>query len=89
MSSCKPLSESNIAFGAVVQRMRVARGLALEAMATDLGLRLAEFVDIERGAHRLPIDLIFRVAELLECRPGDLVRSAEELVQVLQVSRPG
>lgn len=81
MPSNNQLSELSIAFGVVVQRLRVERGVAREAMATGLGLQVKELVDIERGAHRLPIGLIFRVAELLNCRPGDLLRNAEELVR--------
>lgn len=36
---------------------------------------------IERGEHLPSLTIVFRLAEVLECRPGDLLNRTEELLR--------
>ena len=69
---------SAIAFGIAVREMRLARGIAQEALAASAGVERSHMGKIERGEHAPQLGLIFRIAVALECRASDLVGAAED-----------
>jgi len=59
-------------FGANVRRVRQARGMTLESLATEAGLAYSYMGGIERGQRNPSLDVAERIAEALESDPATL-----------------
>lgn len=55
--------------------MREARGLSLDALATEAGTTNQQVSLLETGKRRLTVDWLLRLAEPLKCHPWELVAS--------------
>lgn len=55
--------------------MREARGLSLEALATEAGTTNQQISLLEVGKRRLTVDWLLRLALPLKCHPWELVAS--------------
>lgn len=62
-------------FGKNVRRERQANGLTLEAMADEVGLAYSYLGEIERGRKNPTLDVVERIAEVLETDPLELLRA--------------
>jgi transcriptional regulator with XRE-family HTH domain len=62
-------------FGANVRRVRLKRGMTLEALATEARLAYSYMGGIERGQRNPSLDVAERIAKALECDPITLFRS--------------
>ena len=56
-------------FGENVRRVRRARGLSLEALAHEVGLAYSYMGQIERGQRNPTLDVVERIAEVLQAEP--------------------
>jgi len=61
-------------FGRNVRRVRQDKGLTLEAMADEVGLAYSYLGEIERGRKNPTLDVVERIAEILEIDPIELLR---------------
>lgn len=61
-------------FGRNVRRVRQDKGLTLEAMADEVGLAYSYLGEIERGRKNPTLDVVERIAEILEVDPIELLR---------------
>ena len=66
-----------LAFGQTVREMRLAGGIAQEALAALVGVERSHFGKIERGEHAPHFALIFHIAAALGCKASDLVKATE------------
>ena len=65
-------------FGKNVRRERQAKGLTLEAMADEVGLAYSYLGEIERGRKNPTLDVVERIAEVLEADPLELLRARRQ-----------
>ena len=71
------------AFGVVISRLRVQKGLTQERLSGLAGIARSHLVALENGEKTVKLDTMWRIADALEIRPSDLVcrteaESAEE-----------
>lgn len=66
------------AFGAVIARLRVRRGLTQEAASGLAGIARSHLVMLENGRKTAKLDTLWRIADMLGVRPSELVRFTEE-----------
>lgn len=62
-------------FGANVRRVRQERGMSLEALAHDVGLSYTYMGQIERARRNPTLDVVERIATVLEAKPLSLLGS--------------
>jgi transcriptional regulator with XRE-family HTH domain len=60
-------------FGARVRSHRVALGWSQERLALECGLDRTYVGSVERGERNIALDNIWRLADALGVRPGDLI----------------
>lgn len=81
-----------------IRVIREARGISLEALATEAGTTNQQVSLLETGKRRLTVEWLLRLAEPLKCHPWELVASdlprpplAEEirLIARFQALTPG
>ena len=65
------------AFGVVISRLRVEKGLTQEKMSGLAGIARSHLVALENGEKTVRLDTMWRIAEALEIRPGELIRRME------------
>lgn len=66
------------AFGVVITRLRMRRGLTQEAASALAGIARSHLAMLENGRKTVKLDTLWRIAEALGTRPSELVRLAEE-----------
>ena len=62
-------------FGKNGRRERQVKGRTLEAMADEVGLAYSYLGEIERGRKNPTLDVVERIAEVLEADPLELLRA--------------
>lgn len=73
-----PPSPIQIGFGVALRRRRLAAALSQEALAHAAGLHPTYISLLERGINAPRLTVIESLAEVLGCRPYELVKAAEE-----------
>jgi transcriptional regulator with XRE-family HTH domain len=63
-------------FGENVRRVRKERGMSLEALAHEVGLAYSYMGQIERGQRNPTLDVVERIAEVLDAQPLMLLTPA-------------
>ena len=66
------------AFGAVISKFRVQKGLTQESLSGLAGIARSHLAALENGEKTAKMDTVWRIAEALEMRPSELVRRTEE-----------
>ena len=66
------------AFGVVISRMRVQKGLTQERMSGLAGIARSHLVALENGEKTVKLDTLWRIADALGVRPSELVRETEQ-----------
>lgn len=56
-----------------VRDRRIALGLSVEALASQIGVTYQQAYKYERGTNRITIDGLVRIASALGCSPSDLL----------------
>ena len=65
------------AFGVVISKLRVQKGLTQEKMSGLAGIARSHLVALENGEKTVKLDTMWRIAEALEIRPSELIRRTE------------
>ena len=65
------------AFGVVISKLRVQKGLTQERMSGLAGIARSHLVALENGEKTVRLDTLWRIADALEISPSELVRSME------------
>jgi transcriptional regulator with XRE-family HTH domain len=60
-------------FGRNVRRVRVSKGLTLEALAHDVGLSYSYIGEVERGRRNPTLRVVERIAGALDVKPLELL----------------
>jgi len=68
-----PVSDAAAEFGRRVKARRTELGLSQEALAEASGLHWTYVGQVERGQRNISLHNILKLAEGLDCDPGDLV----------------
>ena len=65
------------AFGVVISRLRVQKGLTQESMSGLAGIARSHLAALEKGEKIAKLDTVWRIAEALEMKPSELIRETE------------
>ena len=65
------------AFGIIISRLRVQKGLTQERMSGLAGIARSHLVALENGEKTVKLDTMWRIADALEIRPSELIRRIE------------
>ena len=65
------------AFGIVISRLRVEKGLTQERMSGLAGIARSHLVALENGEKTARLDTLWRIAETLSISPSELIRQTE------------
>ena len=79
------LKEPAVAFGSVVRKLRLERGVAQEELAGLADVERSHMGKIERGTHMPNLVLILKLAKALQCKPGKLVDATAVVLTELEV----
>ncbi len=72
-----------LAFGETVRALREASGVAQEALALDAEMDRSYLGKVERGEKQPSLDIVFRLALVLDITPAELVeKTAKRVVTV-------
>lgn len=69
-----------IAFGLVLRRHRLERGLSQEVVSLESGVQRNFISLIETGQNQPTITTLFRLATTLEVNPSELIRQMEAVL---------
>ncbi len=69
-----------VAFGSVIRRLRLERGIAQEELASLAEVERSHMGKIERGTHMPNLGLILKLAKALQCKPGRLLDATAGLL---------
>lgn len=61
-------------FGRNVRRVRLAKGVTLEALSHDVGLSYSYVGEIERGRRNPTLGVVDRIAKALDVEPLELLK---------------
>lgn len=70
-----------VAFGTAVRERRLAREMSQESLAAEARVERSHMGKIERGEHLPSLSIVFRLAHVLGCRPGELLDRTEALLR--------
>lgn len=65
------------AFGLVISRLRIARGLSQETLSGLAGISRSHLAMIETGRKTVRLDTLWKLADALNTRPSDLLAACE------------
>ena len=71
------------AFGVVISRLRIQKGLTQEAVSGLAGIARSHLVMLENGRKTVRLDTLWRIADALEISPTELVCLVEKENQML------
>jgi DNA-binding XRE family transcriptional regulator len=66
------------AFGRAVLDLRLAKGVAQEALALAAGIDRGFMGHVERGSRQPSLNVVLKIARALECSPADLMGVVEK-----------
>ena len=66
------------AFGVVISRMRVEKGLTQENLSGLAGIARSHLVALENGEKTVRLDTLWRIADALEILPSELIQRTEQ-----------
>lgn len=64
-------------FGRNLRQIRLAQGVTLEALSTDVGLSYSYIGEIERGRRNPTLKVVERIAKTLKVDPIDLLKPSD------------
>ena len=65
------------AFGVVISRLRVEKGLTQESLSGLAGIARSHLTALENGDKTVKLDTMWRIADALEVRPSEMIRMIE------------
>ena len=65
------------AFGLVISRLRVQKGLTQEGMSGLAGIARSHLAALENGTKTVRLDTLWRIADALGIKPSELIRTIE------------
>ncbi len=65
------------AFGVIISRLRIQKGLTQERMSGLAGIARSHLVSLENGEKTVRLDTLWRIADALEISPSELIRRIE------------
>ena len=68
---------TNRAFGLVISRLRIQKGLTQERMSGLAGIARSHLAALENGTKTVRLDTLWRIADALEIKPSELIREIE------------
>ncbi|MEI8363735.1 MAG: helix-turn-helix transcriptional regulator [Betaproteobacteria bacterium] len=72
--------EVSVAFGRVLRRLRLERGLSQETVGELANLQRKYISLLERADYQPKLETVFRLAAALECPPSNLIALVQEEV---------
>jgi XRE family transcriptional regulator, regulator of sulfur utilization len=75
------------AFGAVIRALRQDKGIAQESLALVAEVDRSYLGRVERGEKQPSLDMVFRLAAALNCKPSELVEAVSITLSKKKVSK--
>lgn len=72
------MSYNSKAFGIIVSRLRIEKGMTQESLSAFAGISRSHLTLLENGNKTARLDTVFNIANALEIRPSELIRLIEE-----------
>ena len=69
------------AFGVVISRLRVEKGLTQESLSGLAGIARSHLAALESGEKNVRLDTLWRIADALEVAPNELIRHVENEIR--------
>ena len=69
------------AFGFVISRLRVQKGMTQESLSGLAGIARSHLAALESGEKIAKLDTVWRIAEALEIAPSELMRKMEQITR--------
>ncbi len=66
------------AFGVVISKLRVQKGLTQESLSGLAGIARSHLAALENGEKTVRLDTLWRIADALEIPPSELIRKTEQ-----------
>lgn len=66
------------AFGIIISKLRIQKGLTQERMSGLAGIARSHLVALENGEKTVRLDTLWKIADALEISPSELIRKTEE-----------
>ena len=67
-----------VIFGQVLREVRNEQGVSQERLALEAGIDRSYISKLENGLYQPSLSMLFAIAEILNCRPGELVDLVEK-----------
>lgn len=77
----KPKISTSQAFGHVLRRQRIERGLSQEALALEAGIQRNYVSLIELGKNQPTVTTIFKLSGALSIKPAKLIQMVDDAIQ--------
>lgn len=68
----------NALLGAQIKALRTAKNLTQEQIAAQLGISRRKYAHIESGAHNISLDILSKIADILDVTVRDITRVADQ-----------
>jgi transcriptional regulator with XRE-family HTH domain len=78
MPRAKHIHPNAARLGAIVQRLRLARGWTLTKCAQRTGMNATYLSILEKGGNMPSVQTLFELADVFNVRPSELIREVEE-----------
>ena len=72
----------NSLLGGRIKALRIARNYTQEQVAERLGISRQKFARIENGSNSITLDILTKIADMLDVTVGDITRVLEETPEV-------
>lgn len=66
------------AFGIVISKLRVQKGLTQERLSGLAGIARSHLVALENGEKTVKLDTMWRIADALGIKPSEIIKSIED-----------
>ncbi len=76
------------AFGIVIGRLRVQRGITQEVLSGLAGIARSHLADLENGRKTVRLDTLWRIADALGLKPSRLLALVEKEAEEAGPGRP-
>ena len=73
----RPRSDTEKLFGEILRQIRGERGLSQEDLGFESGYHRTYISLLERGQKNPSLKVLFRLSEVLEVKPSDIIRQIE------------
>lgn len=69
-------------FGQVIKQLREEKGLSQQELADYAEVDRTNVSDLERGIHHPSLTTVYKLAEILEIKPSELIAKVDSILKI-------